>query len=220
MTYRENYPINMLGAKNYDFTTYIFLGYSSRSFSHTLAFRVRSKKFLLGVPIFIFCMPILFGISLYVLRAPIQQGVFLTNFGPILSMFFPADDLYSPLAEESLSPEKNTYNFNLSHKYLGNHAVFIEVPSDVRPEFVIERSLNLMVQMKEGDKVLFSGSSDRGSPYSGKSKYGFYYIGYKVPENVPVSKDIAIEINIEKDIRSFLKNHENAKVIVRKKSDQ
>jgi len=135
-------------------------------------------------------------------------------------MFFPADDLYNPLAEESLSPEKNTYNFNLSHKYLGNHAVFIEVPSDVRPEFVIERGLNLMVQMKEGDKVLFSGNSDRGSPYSGKSKYGFYYIGYKVPENVPVSKDIAIEINIEKDIRTFLKNHENAKVIVRKKSDQ
>ena len=135
-------------------------------------------------------------------------------------MVFPADDLYNPLAEEPLSPEKSTYNFTLSHKYLGNHAVFIEIPSDVRPEFVTERELNLMVQMKEGDKVLFSGSSDRGSPYSGKNNYGFYYVGYKVPEDVPVSKDIAIEINIEKDIRTFLKKHENAKVIVRKRSDQ
>lgn len=165
-------------------------------------------------------MPILFGVSIYLLRAPIQQGLFLPDFGPILSLVFPADDLYNPLAEESLSPEKNTYNFNLSHKYLGNHAVFIEVPSEVRPKFVIERGLNLTVQMKDGDKVLFSGTCDRGSPYSGKSKYGFYYVGYKVPEDVPVSKDIAIEINIKKDIKIFLKNHENAKVIVRKKSDQ
>ena len=165
-------------------------------------------------------MPILFGISLYVLRSPVQQGKFLADFGPALNLIFPAEDLYAPLAEESLSIEKSTYIFNLSHKYLGNHGVFINVPSDVHPDYVIERGLNLIVQAKDNDRVLFSATTDRGSPYFGRSDYGFYYVGYKVPQDVPISKDVTIEINIEEDIRNFLKKHENAKVIVRKRSDQ
>lgn len=169
-------------------------------------------------------MPIIFGLSLYLLRTPIQTGKFLSGFGPVLSMVFPAEDLYYPLAESPLVPEKNTYNFNLSHKYLGRHAVSVEIPSDTSPassmNHPVENTISVKVRIKNGDNELFSGSEDRAWPYWGKGNYGFYYVIYNVPQNVPVSKNISVEIIIEKDLTEFLQKHENAKLVVKKFSDQ
>ena len=181
---------------------------------------MRSIKYLVGVTIVFLFLPIFLSVGAYVFRAQIQQGKFLPELGPLLSLAFPADDLYAPLAVESLSPEKSTYKFKFPHKYLGNHAVFIEIPSEIRPEFKIEKDLSLTVKIQEGDKLLLWKSEDRGSPFLGKGRYGFYYVGYKVPKDVPVSKEISMEINIGKDVDHFLKTHEKARLIVRKSSDE
>lgn len=183
-------------------------------------FRVRSKKFLFGIPVFVLCLPIVFGVGLYVLRTPIQQGEFLPELGPLLSLVFPADDLYETLVEETVSTKKNTYSFNLSHKYVGNHAVFIEVPSNPRSKLIVETGLKLNVIVTKGDKELFAARADRGSPFLGKGRYGFYYVGYKVPKDIPVSTGVKLEVQVAGDVAQFLKNHGMAKVVVRKRSDQ
>jgi hypothetical protein len=183
-------------------------------------FRVRSKKFLLGIPILIFCLPFILGGSLYLLRTPIQQGKFLSDFGPLLSWAFPAKDLYIPLAEGSLKEYKDTYLFKVSHKYLGRHAVLIEIPSKDQPDWATEDSLSLSVEISEDNHTIFQGSSDQGSPYMGMDKYGYYYVGYKVPENVPVAKELTIQIKVEKDINEFLNKHNDAKLVVKKMSDE
>jgi len=183
-------------------------------------FRVRSKKYLIGVPAVVLCLPMILGVGTFLLRSPIQQGKFLPEFGPLLSMFFPADDLYSPLAEEPLSPDKSTYKFNLSHKYVGNHAVYIEVPSYNRTKIEVERGLNVTVDINDRGKTLLSKSEESGSPYLGKSRYGYYYVGYKVPRDVPVADEVTVEVNIGNDIGQFLERHNKAKLIVRKSSDQ
>jgi hypothetical protein len=169
---------------------------------------------------FILCSPFIFGVSLYLLRAPIQQGKFLSDFGPMLSWAFPAEDLYDSLAEESLKPDKSTYTFKISHKYLGRHAVSIEIPSKNQPGWATEEGLSLSVEISEGGNTLFQVSSDKGSPYRGKDKYGYFYVGYKVPENAPVAKELTVKINIENGINIFLNRHRNAKVIVQKMSDE
>jgi hypothetical protein len=188
-------------------------------FGLLLFWKVRSKKYLYGLPLFLLCLPLLVAISLYLLRTPIQQGRLLPEFGPMLSLAFPAEDLYRPLAEEALSPERATYTFSLSHRYLGNHAVYIEVLSDERPEFKIERGLRLDVRISEGDTVLIRSQEDRGSPFLGKGRYGFYYVGYRVPGDVPVAKEVTVEVLFDKGLEAFLQTHENARLIVRKSSD-
>ena len=182
--------------------------------------KVRAKRYLLGLPIVVLCLPVFLGVGLYLFRTPIQQGQFLPALGPLLNLVFPAEDLYSPLIEEPLSAGRNRYNFKFSHKYLGNHAVFIEVPSNTPPEFKIEKGLHLTVNINEGRNALLSKDEDLGSPFFGKGRYGFYYIGYKVPRDVPVAKEISMEIRIDNDIHQFLMHHEEAKIIVRKSSDE
>lgn len=142
----------------------------------------------------------------------------------MLSMFFPAEDLYYPLTEAPLVSEKNTYNLNFSHKYLGRHAVSVEIPSETNPassmHHSVENTINVKVKFKHGDNELFSGSEERAWPYWGKGKYGFHYVVYNVPQNVPVSKNISAEIIIEKDLTEFLHKHENARLVVKKFSGQ
>ena len=154
------------------------------------------------------------------LRTPIQQGKFLSDFGPLLCWVFPPEDLYDPLAEETLSPDKVTYIFNISHKYVGRHAVFIEIPTKKQPGRVVENNLRLSTEISDGNNDPFVGSSERGSPYFGRDKYGYYYVGYKVPENVPVAKEATVQIEIGKGINDFLKRHKTAKIVIRKMSDQ
>lgn len=183
-------------------------------------FRVRSRKLLLGIPILIFCLPFIFGVSLYLLRTPIQQGKFLSDFGPLLSWAFPAKDLYIPLAEESLKPHKDTYLFKVSHKYVGRHGVLIEIPSKDQPGWATEECLSLSIEISEDNHIFFQNSSGEGFPYMSSDRYGYYYVGYKVPENVPVAKELTIQIKVEKDINGFLNKHNNAKFVVKKMSDE
>ena len=96
----------------------------------------------------------------------------------------------------------------------------IEVPSDTRSELIAETGLKLNVRVAEGNNELLDVSEDRGSPFLGKGRYGFYYVGYKVSRDVPVSKDVTMKVRVGGDLGPFLKSHEKAKIIVRKRSDQ
>lgn len=200
--------------------TLYFLAIPVSTFILLWLFRVRAKKYLIGIPLFILFSPVLFGTGIYLLRTPIQQGVFLAEIGPILSGVFPAEDLYYPLAEEPINPEKSTYIFNVTHKYVGSHAIFIEVPSGRQKSWDYEKSFKLKTEITEGTKILFTDNADQGLPYRySNNKYGYRYISYEVPENVPVAKLVTVTIKIENDIKSFLERHKGAKIVVRKKWD-
>jgi len=182
-------------------------------------FRVRAKRYLLGLPIAIIFIPILFGLGIYAFRTPIQQGKFIPQLGPFLSLLFPAEDLYTPLAEHPISINKNHYTLNVSHKYFGNHALFIEVYSYPHSNFEIEKSINVKLEISESDTKLLEGSSNRGSPFRGRDGYGFFYIGYRVPSDSPTLKNLTAKIVVDRDFNGFIKKYKTAKFVIRKKSD-
>jgi hypothetical protein len=182
-------------------------------------FRVRSKKYLIGIPAVVLCIPMVLGVGIFLVRSPIQQGKFFADLGPTLSFLFPASDLYSPLVEKTLSPEMRDYNFDLSHKYVGNHVVSVEVVSDAPVNWDYEESLNVIIKVKNGDTVIFTDSANQGSPYRGKRRSGFSYVRYSVPGDIPVSKNLAMEVFFDKGLPQFLKKYKSANIIVRKTSD-
>jgi len=184
-----------------------------------LLLRVRSKKLLMGIPITVLCLPLVLGFGIYLARTPIQQGKFLADFGPLLSLIFPPDDLYKALAEEKLSPAKTIYVFNISHKYVGNHGISIIVPSSSGPDFNNKEPLKVTTRFLRGGKIVLE-SKESGSQFWGNDTYGFDYSYYTVPKDLPVSEPLTVEVTIHGDIDAFLKENKAAKVAVKKMSDE
>jgi len=182
--------------------------------------RIRVKKVLIGIPVAIIIIPLLFCFGIYIFRAPIQQGKYLPQLGPLLSLAFPAEDLYTPLAEQRLSDGKKNYTLSVSHKYIGNHAVYIEVSPSAPPEFEVEKTIYLKVEFHEGDHKIIEGSSRRGSPFRGTEVHGFKYIGYTVPSDLPTGIILTARVEIEGDLHGFMEKHRNARLVIRKASDQ
>lgn len=201
--------------------TLYFLAIPVGAFILLWLFRIRSKKFLLGIPVLILLMPVIFGICFYALRTQIQQGKILPQLGPLAILLFSAEDMYVPLAEEAMSPDKRTYSFNLSHKYLGRHAVFIEVPSEFPEEARDEAKISIKIKIYEGEKAIYSSNEGVCSLYHrNKGNHDYYCVGYKVAKNIPVSKQLTMEVVFENDISKYLKSHENARVVVKKVGEQ
>lgn len=184
-----------------------------------LLLRVRSKKMLIGIPTAVFCMPFVFGFVIYLARAPIQQGKILADFGPLLSLVCPPDDIYKALAEESLSPTKTIYSFKISHKYVGNHGISIIVPSSNGPDFKNKEPLKVTTRFFRGKKIALE-SNQSGSQFWGNDEYGFDFSHYTVPRDLPVSELLTVEVTIHGDIDAFLKQNKDARVAVKKMSDK
>lgn len=198
----------------------IFLAIPALIFVGLLLLKIRSKKLLMGIPIAILCLPLVLGFGIYLARTPIQQGKFLAEVGPLLNSIFPPDDLYKTLAEENLSPTKATYIFNISHKYVGNHGIFIIVPSD-RPSIKYRKSLGVSTRFFIGNKLIFEKPNDNhAGQYWGIDTYGFFFSNYNVPRDLPVSEPLTVEVTIHGDIDAFLKENLAAKVAVKKMSDE
>jgi hypothetical protein len=187
-----------------------------------LALRVRSKRMIVGLPLAVLLLPVLLVASIYMVRAPIQQGKVMSEWGPLLSLLFPADDLYVPLAEEKLLPLKSVYTFYLTHKYVGNHGTSISVPSsNNRPEPAVEQRLKVYTSFFRDEKTIMkSEGAAEGSPFIGLNQYGFSYSRYRVPRDVPVAERLRVEVTVRGDLESFLKEHSGAKLVVRKESDE
>lgn len=164
-------------------------------------------------------MPIVFGFGIYLARTPIQQGKFLADIGPLLSLIFPPDDLYKALAEEKLSQAKSIYVLNISHKYVGNHGISIIVPSSSGPDFKNKEPLKVTTRFFKGGKITLE-SNQSGSQFWGNNEYGFDYSSYTVPRDLPVSEPLRVEVTIHGDIDAFLKQNKAARVAVKKMSDE
>jgi len=181
--------------------------------------KVRSKKLLMGIPITVLCMPLVLGFGIYLARTPIQQGKFLANIGPLLSLILPPEDLYNALAEEKLSSTKTKYVFNISHKYVGKHGISIIVPSSNGPDFKNIEPFKVTSRFFKGGKVVLE-SKESGAQFWGNDRYGFDYSYYSVPRDLPVSEPLTVEITIHGNMDAFLKENKAAIIAVEKMSDE
>jgi hypothetical protein len=179
----------------------------------------RSLRKLITVPIAFYSLPVLVVVGFYILRTPIQQGKFLAQLGPILSLVFPPEDLYDPLATKELVNGKKEYTLSFTHKYVGHHAVEISVPGKV-PFGQIEPELQVSLEVFEGDTLLYKNGSVKGSGFWGRDDHGLHFAWYNVPEDLPVSKSLTAKITISGDLSGFLNERKGTTLSVTKVSDE
>jgi len=179
----------------------------------------RSKRALITVPVAFYSLPVLVVAGFYLLRTPIQQGRFLAEFGPVLSLVFPPEDLYIPLASVALAPGKEEYSVDFIHKYVGYHAVEISIPGKSKTG-KIEPELRVLIKVFDGDKLLYEGAMRPGYRFWGKGDHGLHFSRYRVPEDLPVSKFLKAEIQVQGDLKAFLEGREKATIGITKVSDE
>jgi hypothetical protein len=179
----------------------------------------RSWRKLITVPVAFYSLPVLVVVGFYLLRTPIQQGKFLAQLGPILSLVFPAEDLYVPLALVRLEPGKVEYSLDFTHKYVGYHGVEISIPGKSKIG-KMEPELRISLKVFEGQALLYSDEPDKGYGFWGKEDHGLHFARYRVPEDLPVSKPLRAKITISGDLSGFLEGREGTVLSITKMSDE
>ena len=179
----------------------------------------RSLKKLITVPVAFYSLPVLVVVGFYLLRTPIQQGKFFSQMGPILSLVFPAEDLYIPLATTELVSGKNGYTLRFTHKYVGHHAVEISVPGKA-PFGKLEPELQVSLEVLEGDTLLYRDGPVKGSGFWGRDDHGLHFSWYGVPEDLPVARSLTARITMSGDLKGFLRDRAGTTLSITKVSDE
>jgi hypothetical protein len=182
-------------------------------------FGIRSRRTLLTVSLTFLLLPFLVVALLYIFRTPIQQGKFLADMGPLLSLVFPADNLYLPLATIEVKSEQKEYEIEFSHKYVGRHAVEISSPKGSGYERD-QQNFRVILEVFQGGKVVYRAGPSRGSRFWGKDDYGLHFTTYRVPKDLPVRTELTAKVIITGDLDAYLSKHGEAFLSMTKMSDE
>ncbi len=172
---------------------------------------------------FFFGIPLIVVLLIYLLKSPLQQGKItpLVDLGILLNFFIPPEDLYIPLASTELIAETKIYNLKFKNIYVGNHAIVISSPRQEKLDFSAKSEISLSVKIFENSKIISDKQSESTvSQFFGREEYGFFYITYDVPDDLPVSKELSAVINISGDLDSFLEKRGTGYLRVKKFSDE
>lgn len=160
------------------------------------------------------------------LRKTIKIESINESLHPFLNLFFPPDDINNPLALINLTSDTEKLFFKFTHQYCGNYILDIEVnnlkiknifPVKQMPECFFKLKFKILLN----DKILLNEELNPLSPFWTNSTSGINYYRYKVPDNLPYLKELTGEIEVDKNrIKDFLDKFGNAKLILRKGSDE
>lgn len=189
-----------------------------------IGFVIKAKKrnVLLAVPVTVLGIPIIFGGLLFALKNPIQQGKILKNttLGPLLNFVSPPPDLYNPLASIELEHEKSEYTLLFSHKYLGNHALKVSSPNPPNEDNPRYDDISVSFSVFDENKEVFKMINGKPGQFWGHNDYGAFFAWYRVPRDLPVSKQLKAEIKITGNLKKFLHRRGNTIVKIQKYSDE
>ena len=189
--------------------------------SYLFKFKIK-KTLTYSISLFL-GIPVLVVFLIYLLKSPLQQGEIppLNDLGILLNFFVPPEDLYTPLASTELIAGTRKYNLKFTNKYVGNHGVVISSPRQEKYDFSAKSEVSLSVKIFENSKIISDKQSESTlSQFFGRVEYGFFFITYHVPDDLPVGKELSAVINISGDLESFLKKRGTGYLRVKKFSDE
>ena len=181
-------------------------------------FEGKLKKISIVLSILLVFIPICFIAFLGLFKSKIQQGKFLSNFGPILILIAPPDDLRVPLWEVNLTANTEEYHFEFVHKYVGKHVVDLSF-KELEAMKVAENNFEIECVVTNGKKVIFSQKSKKGWPYWRQKNSGFTFISYHVPQDLPVNTTLSATLKVKGDKVLFINKYGSTRLSIRKGSD-
>jgi hypothetical protein len=150
--------------------------------------------------------------------AAARYGYILPNLGSLLNLFFPPDDLWSPLAEAIAKKDVQTYSLKASHRYPGEHTIEISIPRQTGME-------NQLPGIRLEVEIIGSGITRRsglvtGSPFWGQKREGVSFYTYNFPKDVNDRNSLTYNIKLDKDINEAIHRFGDVRIAIVKGSDK
>lgn len=177
------------------------------------------RKVSLALLILFFIVPVSFILFLALCKTPIQEGRILADFGPLLLLFAPPEDLWQPLAHEEIKGDKRIYKFRIFHKYVGNHCLVLSFDR-LGSMQIVKHDLKMRFLVRKEETVLCDKTLEKAWPYWGRDESGLTFYKYKVPQDLPIREPFVAEISIQGDIEEFIEHYGTTELILRKASDE
>jgi hypothetical protein len=187
-----------------------------------LLIKAEKRNISIAIPVTVIGIPVILIGLLTAFKTPILEGKILINsgLGPLLNFFSPPPDLYNSLASINLEPEKTEYILTFSHKYLGNHALKVSSPRPIREERPDYSDISITMSVSDEEKKLFEMGPNRPGQFWGRDDYGAFFSWYKVPKDLPVSKQLIATVKISGNLKGFLERRGDTVLKIEKFSDE
>jgi|LGVF01.2.fsa_nt_gb hypothetical protein len=189
-----------------------------------VGFIVRAKKnnTLIAIPVTLVGIPVILVILLFLFKGPLQRGEMLadTSIGPLLNLVSPPPDLYLPLASIALDPEITEYTMSFSHQYPGNHALMVASSRPLKEKSPSYADISVSMAVFDGQKELFRKASEKAGQFWGREDYGAFLVLYKVPRDLPISRELTAKIKISGNLRGILERRGRTVLKIQKFSDE
>lgn len=163
-----------------------------------------------------------------------MQGKIFPGLIPYVSYFGAPKDLNTPILSQQIDATKigSLQSFKIKHKYVGQYSIRMEVLNlldrhinnmSTKPyEFTLDAVFKIDKMSVYHPTLLLKPSFTLQPINVSASKSSDYYIdniyawplAYSVPRDVPVGKEIEIEIMANKDIENFYKQFGNPTLII------
>ena len=147
-----------------------------------------------------------------------RHAYLLPDYGSVLNLFFPPDDVWAPLASAQVQKGVRKYEFTVSHKYPGNHEVKISIPRQKGLE-PLPTELTVTLEIVQEGKIRMKRSGTGGS-FWGIERQGAEFCRYSFPKDFSSREKVVCRVLIEGDADSLLDRYGDVVVAIAKGSDK
>lgn len=181
---------------------------------------IKSKGVIKRIAIALLTLTLLTPIVLTVLVKPAQKGLVFPTFGQLSLLFSEPDDLWIPLATETIDTKKSHYEFNITHKYVGNHVVkILFADEEIDPWGIKTDDLSLTIRFYRDSEEILSKQSSFVGGFKGLRGNGLMYIDYHLPTELPVNEQLKATVEIKGNLEEFITKFGDSEIQISKGSD-
>lgn len=121
-------------------------------------------------------------LALVVLLLPLGWWGFRTSkLREVYHVINPPEDLYAVIASEPLSPDRQEYRLQLTHKYPGAHEVWLSWPRGRQHDFD-----GISLQFRRNGRRILEAKASAPRAFFGPKRDGVIIFAYRVPRDVPM----------------------------------
>ena len=158
-----------------------------------------------------------------------DEGTYMRNVKSFRNWISPPRDYYIPLFKEDFDISKDGLSKEIvfKHNYEGNHSfgILLEHFSDDLYYVPLSKRYKLKLKMEinfysNNELILTKKIENIYEPFIGDIGRGFSFFTYKVPQELPINKDIVVHIKILETDKYLFETYGPTKLYIEKRSDK
>jgi len=147
-----------------------------------------------------------------------RRGYIFPELGSTLNFLFHPDDMWRPLAETAVRADVHDYVLSVVHRFPGNHAVQISVPSRRIGGIPVD-GLTFHVEATGYPAIRAHGPKEL-CPFLGRERDGVIVCWYRFPRDIMTRDPVQFRVRIDGNLEPLVQQFGDVRISVVKESDE